>query len=124
MMTEPTRPMGTLRLGFLLSSASGPVDSHPVEREDREHYAEEQVCRQAEVARVQRRQAEPAGSRRGEAAERQRHHDHDFDAAGDDQPSLGEHDPLVSEIDDQGQAGDHPDPPVDGDVVFGLDRWL
>src|SRR5580704_12831549 len=29
-MTEPTSPMGTLRLGFLLSSASGPVDSHPL----------------------------------------------------------------------------------------------
>src|SRR5216683_2732246 len=30
MMTEPTRPMATLRLGFLLSSARGPVDSHPL----------------------------------------------------------------------------------------------
>ena len=29
-MTEPTSPMGTLRLGFLLSSASGPVDSQPL----------------------------------------------------------------------------------------------
>src|SRR6201989_1825917 len=28
--TEPTSPMGTLRFGFLLSSASGPVDSHPL----------------------------------------------------------------------------------------------
>src|SRR5882757_6799314 len=30
MITEPTSPIGTLRLGFLLSSASGPVDSHPL----------------------------------------------------------------------------------------------
>src|SRR6266480_2182654 len=30
MTTEPTSPMGTLRFGFLLSSASGPVDSHPL----------------------------------------------------------------------------------------------
>ena len=29
-MTEPTRPIGTLRLGFLLSSAIGPVDSQPL----------------------------------------------------------------------------------------------
>ena len=29
-MTEPTSPIGTLRLGFLLSSASGPVDSQPL----------------------------------------------------------------------------------------------
>src|SRR6266511_2260916 len=28
--TEPTRPIGTLRRGFLLSSASGPVDSQPL----------------------------------------------------------------------------------------------
>src|SRR5262245_57230814 len=30
MTTDPTRPIGTFRLGFLLSSASGPVDSHPL----------------------------------------------------------------------------------------------
>ena len=30
MATEPTSPIGTLRFGFLLSSASGPVDSHPL----------------------------------------------------------------------------------------------
>src|SRR5258706_207874 len=29
-MTDPTSPIGTLRLGFLLSSASGPVDSQPL----------------------------------------------------------------------------------------------
>ena len=29
-MTEPTSPIGTLRLGFLLSSAIGPVDSQPL----------------------------------------------------------------------------------------------
>ena len=30
MMTEPTSPIGTLRLGFLLSSAIGPVDRQPL----------------------------------------------------------------------------------------------
>ena len=30
MMTDPTSPIGTLRRGFLLSSAIGPVDSQPL----------------------------------------------------------------------------------------------
>src|SRR4029078_275646 len=67
------QPDGQVALRVLALLGKRPGGLPPAEGEDREHHAEEQVARQAEVTGGERPEAEPAGTRRCAPGEAQPH---------------------------------------------------